>query len=116
MNKIDKNELYQHLRSFLKSKGVALEEGSYTKRLEKGCNLLTDAINTTQDGVERARGKVGKAVNSLRQSIHEATAPRAAASPGAPPSQPPPAGSAKAKSPKSPARRTTAKRPVRKSA
>jgi hypothetical protein len=77
MNKIDKNELYHHLRDFLKSKGVALEDGSYTKRLEQGCTLLSKAINTTQSGVEHAGGKVRSAVNNIRQSIHEATAPAA---------------------------------------
>ena len=113
MKKIDKNELYQHLRSFLKSKGVALEEGSYTKRLEQGCTLLTEAINTTQTGVERARVKVGGAVDNLRQTIHEATAPRAGASRASRP-ETPPAGQTKANAAKSSARKAKAKSPGRK--
>ena len=113
MKKIDKSELYEHLRSFLKSKGVALEDGSYAKRLEQGCDLLTDAINTTQTGVERAREKVGGAVENLRETIHKATAPRADDS-RAPRPEPPPDGPTKPSSPKSSARKSHPKNPRRK--
>src|SRR5438094_5159516 len=88
MKKIEKDELYEHLRGFLKSKGIALDSGSYTQRIHQGCNLLADAINATQITVERAKAEVDKKLDQLRQSIHEATAPKSsAASPGPRPSK-----------------------------
>jgi hypothetical protein len=93
MTKIDKNELYQNLRSFLKSKGVSLEEGSYARRLEQGCHLLAETINTTQATVEHAKVRVDRALNQLRHTIHQATAPKAGPGPSA--SSRPPAGGPK---------------------
>ena len=85
MKKIDQDELFQHLRGFLKSKGIALDNGTYAQRIHQGCNLLTDAINATQTTVARARAEVDEKLDQLRQSIHEATAPKpSAASPGEP--------------------------------
>jgi len=76
MNKIDKHEMFQNLRSFLKSKGVTLDEGTYSKRVEQACHVLTGAVNAGQSAVERAKVEVNKTVDNLRQSIHEATAPK----------------------------------------
>lgn len=76
MKKIDKNELYQTLRDFLKSKGISLDDGAYTQRIQQGVNLVADAVNTTQNAVGRAKVKVEKTVDRLRQSVHQATAPR----------------------------------------
>lgn len=76
MKRIDKDELYESMRGFLASKGVSIEEGSYTQCIRQGCNLLTDAINTTQDTVARAKIETDKKLEQLRQSIHEATAPK----------------------------------------
>jgi len=76
MKRIDKDELYKSMRGFLASKGVALEDGSLTQRIRQGCNLLTDAINATQDSVSRAKVETDKKLEQLRQSIHEATAPK----------------------------------------
>jgi hypothetical protein len=85
MKKIDHKELYQNLRAFLKAKGISLDEGSYTQRIQQGCDLLTDVINTTQKTVVRARVNVDRTMDRLRQSIHEATAPKPpAAAPGPP--------------------------------
>ena len=75
MKRIDKDELYKSMRGFLASKGVALEEGSFTQRIRQGCNLLTDAINATQDTVASAKTETDKKLEQLRQSVHEATAP-----------------------------------------
>src|SRR5438552_8611464 len=87
MKKIAKDELYEHLRGFLKSKGIALDSGSYTQRIQQGCNLLAEAINATQKTVARARAEADKKLDQLRQSIHEATAPKpCAASQGPRPS------------------------------
>ena len=82
MKKIEKDELYEHLRGFLKSKGIALDSGSYTQRIHQGCNLLADAINATQTTVERAKAEVDKKLDQLRQSIHEATAPKSSSGRG----------------------------------
>ena len=76
MKKIEKDELYEHLRGFLKSKGIALDNGTYTQRIHQGCNLLAEAINAAQTTVARARAEADKKLDELRQSIHEATAPR----------------------------------------
>ena len=83
MKKIERDELYEHLRGFLKSKGIALDSGAYAQRIQQGCNLLADAINLTQTTVARAKSEADKKLDQLRQSIHEATAPKPpAASPG----------------------------------
>jgi hypothetical protein len=82
MKTIDKDELYRHLGDFLKSKGVKLEEGSYAQRVRQGCSLLADVVNTAQKTVRHAKAEVDRKLSKLRQSIHEATAPK---SPPAPP-------------------------------
>ena len=79
MKRIDKAELYQHLSGFLKSKGIELTEGSYAVGIKKSCSFLADAINLSQQGLERARSEVDKNVDKLRQTIHEKTAPKPAA-------------------------------------
>ena len=83
MKTIKKDELFESLGDFLKLKGVELKDGAYAQRIRQGCNLLTDAINGTQKTVKHARVEVDKKLDQLRQTIHEATAPK-----------PPPAASA----------------------
>jgi hypothetical protein len=88
MKKIRSGELYGHLSSFLKSKGIEFKEGSYTQRVEQGCTILTDVINTSQKGIERAKVEVDRKLDQMRQTIHEKTAPkpgRASPSGGRPP-------------------------------
>jgi hypothetical protein len=75
MQTIKKDELFRNLGDFLKSKGIELNEGSYTTRIQKGCNLLADAINATQKTVSKTKVKVDHALDQLRQTIHESTAP-----------------------------------------
>ena len=75
MKKIKKDELFRNLGGFLKSKGIELNEGSYTARIQRGCNLLSDAINGTQTTVSKTRDQVDHALDQLRQTIHEKTAP-----------------------------------------
>src|SRR5215468_10364334 len=84
MKKIGKEELFGNLKSFLKSKGIELQEGSYTKRLRQGCGFLTESINRSQDTFGRAKAAVDKRLNHLRQTIHEQTAPKTPR-PAAPP-------------------------------
>jgi hypothetical protein len=81
MKTIDKSELFQHVNQFLKSKGVEIKDGTYARHLEKSCGLLTDAINLTQRGMERAKTEIDKRLEQMRHVIHEKTAPRSASSP-----------------------------------
>jgi hypothetical protein len=80
MKSIEENELYEHLSGFLKAKGIELKEGSYAKRIQQGCTLLSDAINLSQKGLERAKTEAEKKLDQMRQVIHEKTAPKAPAS------------------------------------
>ncbi len=103
MKKIDNDEFYQNVRDFLKSKGIKLNKGPYAQRVHAGCDFLADAINATRETVARAKVEVDKQLDHLRQSIHEATAPR---SPAAPPPRPSPTdGTAQAKGSKKGRRR-----------
>ncbi len=79
MKRIQKDELYQHLNDFLKSKGVELKEGSYTQKIQKGCALLSDAVNLGQKGFARAKAGIDSKLEQMRQVIHEKTAPRPSA-------------------------------------
>ena len=93
MKTIKKNELFQNLGGFLKSKGIELKDGAYSQRINRACDVLTDAINGTQKTVRRTKVKVDEKLEQLRQSIHEATAPKP--SPAAPSSERPSAGAKK---------------------
>lgn len=76
MNPIQKHELYENISQFLKTKGIELKEGSYTKGIHAGCSLLADAINLSQTGLERARSGIEKKFDQVRQVIHQKTAPK----------------------------------------
>jgi|SRR5438445_9559586 len=78
MKPLDQHELYENLTGFLKTKGIELKEGSYAQAIKKSCSLLTDAINLGQDGLERAKTKIDRKLDQVRQSIHEKTAPKSA--------------------------------------
>lgn len=84
MKTIKQDELFQSLGGFLKAKGIELKDGAYAKRIRQGCDLLTDAINGTQKTVKRTKVKVDEKLEQLRQSIHEATAPKPPPSPASP--------------------------------
>ena len=95
MKTIKQDELFESLGDFLKGKGVELKDGSYSQRIRQGCNLLSEAINATQKTVKHAKVEVDKKLEQLRQSIHEATAPKPPPSP--PAARPPSAGAKKEK-------------------
>lgn len=76
MQTIKKDELFRNLGDFLKSKGIELNDGSYTARIQQGCNLLADAINATQKTVKTTKIKVDQALDQLRETIHKRTAPK----------------------------------------
>jgi hypothetical protein len=77
MKTIQKEELYQNLKGFLKGKGIELQEGSYTHRIEQGCGVLADSINVSQKALHAAKEEMGKRLEQVRQVIHEKTAPKA---------------------------------------
>ena len=105
MKPIQKDELYDHVRQFLKSKGVEMQDGSYPRGIQKGCSILADAINLSQKGLTQAKEQIDKNLDRMRQVIHEKTAP----------ATPPKAGSsAKAKRQSPRAKRPAAKQPAAK--
>ena len=76
MKPIKNDELFEHLGQFLKTKGIEMKEGSYTNGIQKGCDLLADAINLSQTGIKRAKVEIDKKIERMRQVIHDKTAPR----------------------------------------
>jgi hypothetical protein len=76
MNKIDDKELFRHLSGFFKSKGIELKAGVYTQGIQKGCELLADTVNLSQEAMERAKAQMERQVEQMRQIIHERTAPK----------------------------------------
>jgi len=81
MQTIKKDELFRNLSDFLKSKGIVLNDGSYSARIQHGCNLLADAINATQKTVKQTKARVDEALDQLRETIHQRTAPKSPAQP-----------------------------------
>ncbi len=90
MKKIRQDELFQSLSGFLKSKGIEFKDGAYAQRIQQACGLLGETINATQVTAKKAKDQVDKRLDQLRQSIHEATAPKVS-QPAAPPPESPPA-------------------------
>src|SRR5205823_1830741 len=78
MNKIDKDELFRHLSGFLKAKGVELQAGAYTQQIQKGCGILADTVNLSQQAFDRAKTEMERQLERMREVIHESTAPRRA--------------------------------------
>ncbi len=76
MKPIQKNEIFENLSGFLKAKGISLTEGSYANGIQKSCSLLTDAINLSQKGLNRAKDEIDDKLDRMRQVIHEKTAPK----------------------------------------
>jgi hypothetical protein len=112
MKPIQKDELFQNLSQYLKTKGIELQEGSYTRKIHQSCTVLADAINLSQQGLEKAKAGIDRKLDQVRQVIHEKTAPKSAAKPQAAPS-PAPEPNAAAPAPEAPkkARARTKKSP-----
>ena len=84
MSDIKKEEMFGNLKSFLKSKGIEVQEGSYADGIRKGCEILTDTVNMSQRSFDRAKVAVDKSLDQVRQTVHEKTAPKSkTATPGA---------------------------------
>ena len=114
MKPIEKHEIFEHLSGFLKAKGIEMKDGSYSQGIQKACGILTDTVNLSQKGLERAKVTLDKNLNRVRQVIHEKTAPKPPVNPFTPPPKPV---AAKPVSPKASAKKSPApkKRPSRKS-
>ena len=89
MKTVEKDELFRNLTGFLKSKGIELKPGSYSRRLRRGCDVLTDAANVTTKTVSRAKAEVDRKLEQLRQSLHDATAPQPTPTGPSTPAEPP---------------------------
>lgn len=83
MKTIKQNELYDNVSEFLRSRGIELKEGPYSRRIRQGCTLLTDAINVAQKGLHTAKTQVETKVDEMRQVIHQKMASRGAKAAGA---------------------------------
>jgi hypothetical protein len=88
MQTINKDELFGHVCQFLKAKGIELQEGAYTHTIKKGCQVLADTINLSQQAMNRAKAELDRTLNHAREVIHRKTAPRKP--PVQPQAQPPP--------------------------
>jgi hypothetical protein len=127
MSKLEKEELFDNLSQFLKTKGIDLQQGAYTQRIRWSCAFLTDMINLGEGAVQKAKVEVDEKLEKMRQVIHEKTAPKPESGkspeqapppepkPPEPPSQPAPK-EAPAKARKTPPKRgaTQRKAPARK--
>jgi hypothetical protein len=105
MKPIEKHEIYEHLSGFLKAKGIEMKDGSYSQGVQKACEILTDTVNLSQRGLERAKGTLDKNLDRVRQVIHEKTAPKRPANPFV---RSKPAATAKTAAPKTSARKSQA--------
>jgi hypothetical protein len=76
MKQIEKDELFENLRGFLRSKGINLTEGSYSQTVQKSCRILADVINMGQQGIERAKTGINQKLDQVRECIHHKTAPK----------------------------------------
>ena len=76
MKSIEKHEIFENLSSFLKTRGIELKAGSYSQGVQKACEILTDTVNLSQRGLERAKDTLDKNLDRVRQVIHEKTAPK----------------------------------------
>ena len=85
MKEINKEEMFSNLKDFLKSKGIELQEGSYSHGIRKGCDLLTDTVNLSQRALDHAKDAMDKGLDQVRQTIHEKTAPKPPVATAAPP-------------------------------
>ncbi len=81
MKPIEKGELFTHINDFLKKRGIEMKEGSYSQAIQNSCSFLTDAINLSQKGMERAKTEFDRQMDHMREVIHERTAPKTATSP-----------------------------------
>jgi hypothetical protein len=76
MNEINKEEMFGHLKGFLKSKGIEIREGAYVEGIRKGCEILTETVNLSQRALERAKDAMEQGLDPVRETFHERTGSR----------------------------------------
>ena len=77
MKKLGKDDLYQHIDQFLKEKGIEIQDAKpFGRSLQKGCQALTDTINSAQAALEKARNRMDGGIDKMRDIVHKKTAPR----------------------------------------
>lgn len=77
MKKLGKDDLYQHVNQFLKEKGIEIQDAApLGKGLQKGCQVLTETINSAQTTLEKASNRMDRGIDKMRDIIHKKTAPR----------------------------------------
>ncbi len=76
MKTIEKDELFENVRQFLKGKGIELAEGSYAQTIQKSCRILADVVNLGQQGLDRAKSGIDRKLDQVREVIHRKTAPK----------------------------------------
>ncbi len=82
MKKLGKDDLYQHVNQFLKEKGIEIQDAApLGKGLQKGCQVLTETINSAQTTLEKASNRMDRGIGKMRDLIHKKTAPRKAKAP-----------------------------------
>ena len=75
--KLNKDELYQNMESFLKSKGIEIKDSEFFgSTLKKGCRILTEGINQAQTAIETAKTTMEDQLEKAREVIHRKTAPK----------------------------------------
>ena len=75
MKTLKKGELFRSVKKHLETKGVILEKGEAVDKLKAGCALLTTIATQGQVSYTTAKSLVTSQLNSIKQSIHEKTAP-----------------------------------------
>jgi len=83
MKPIQKDELYEHVSQFFKARGIEMKDGTYPRGVQTACSFMADAINLSQQGIVQAKAQIDKNLDRMRQVIHESTAPKPTAKPGA---------------------------------
>jgi hypothetical protein len=81
MKPIQKDEIYENVSEFLKNRGIELTDGTYTKGIQASCSLLAEAINMSQAGLERAKTQIERQFETMREVIHQKTAPKSKPAP-----------------------------------
>ncbi len=84
--KLNQDELYRNMESFLKSKGIEIKDTVFWgKQLKTGCRLLTEGVNHAQSAIETARTTMEGQLEKMRDVVHRKTAPKTSRkSPGTP--------------------------------
>ena len=76
MKKISQTEIFENVSKFLKSKGVTLNDSSYTTGIRKTCDFLTHITNQSQETLDKTSAELATGLDKIKQKIHEKTVPK----------------------------------------